>query len=147
MRATHICAAGLIFLFIVGPSASRSAPADIADITLAYPAEVALSDEGDKGFVFRRFPGSQRLYTYDLDKTGQSACNVGCYQAWPPVLAPSNAKPIGDWTIIERQEGVRQWAYKGQPVYTLYHDEPGKPAGDGQAGVWHLLPYMKRPQN
>ena len=102
-----------------------------------------MSDEGDKGFVFRRFPGSQRLYTYDLDKDGHSVCNNGCYQARPPVLAPADAKPVGDWTVIHRDEGENQWAYKGHPVYTLFHDDPGDPQGDGEGGVWHLVPYMK----
>ena len=48
------------------------APARAAfDVALPYPTEVALSEEGEKGFVFRRFPGGQRLYTYDLDRAGK----------------------------------------------------------------------------
>ena len=55
------------------------------DASLPYPAEVALSEVGDKGYVYVRFPGAQRLYTYDLDPTGRSACNEGCMSARPPV--------------------------------------------------------------
>ena len=113
------------------------------DISLRYPSEVALSQEGDKGYVFRRFPGSQRLYTYDRDDRGHSACNVGCDGAHTPVYAPDGAKPMDEWGIINRDDGTRQWSYRGKPVYTGFHDAPGDPRDDGEDGVWHLVPYEK----
>jgi predicted lipoprotein with Yx(FWY)xxD motif len=123
---------------------AESAPPDANDVKLPYPAEVALSDEGEKGFVFRRFPGSQRLYVYDRDTAGHSTCNIGCDEARPPVLAPASAVSIGNWTIIKRDDGQNQWAYRGHPVYTLFHDAPGAPKGDGEDGIWHILAYMPR---
>jgi predicted lipoprotein with Yx(FWY)xxD motif len=113
------------------------------DANLPYPSEVALSEEGDHGFVFRRFPGSQRLYIYDLDPVGRSACNAGCSSARPPVIAPASAKAMGEWTTIRRDDGQLQWAYRGHPVYSLFHDAPNEPHGDGEGGVWHVLPYEK----
>jgi predicted lipoprotein with Yx(FWY)xxD motif len=113
------------------------------DATLPYPTEVALSEVGDKGYVFVRFPGAQRLYTYDMDRAGRSFCNEGCDSAHPPILAPAGSKAMGDWTVIRRDDGLLQWAYRGQPVYTLFHDSPNAPHGDGEGGVWHLLPYEK----
>ena len=65
------------------------------DTTAPYPSEVALSQEGD-GYVFRRFPGSQRLYTYDKDTAKRSVCNIGCDGAHTPVRAPATAKPMGE---------------------------------------------------
>lgn len=111
--------------------------------TNPYPAEVALDDEGDKGLLFRRFPGGQRLYTYDRDNGGQSACNLGCDGPRPPVYAPCDAKPMTDWAVIPRYNGLCQWSYKGHPLYTFFHDAPEAPQGDGEDGVWHLLGYMK----
>jgi predicted lipoprotein with Yx(FWY)xxD motif len=108
-------------------------------LVVGYPEEVALSQEGSEGWVYRRFPGGQRLYFYDLDKNGSSACNKGCDGAWTPVYAPPDSVPKGLWTVIIRNDGSRQWAYKGRPLYTLYHDDPATPAGDGQEGVWHML--------
>ena len=135
IRKPVIAAALLVF---------GAAPAWAAfDATLPYPAEVALSEVGDKGFVFVRFPGAQRLYTYDLDRAGRSFCNEGCNSAHPPILAPAGSKPLGEWTTIRRDDGLLQWAYRGQPVYTLFHDSPNAPHGDGEGGVWHLLPYEK----
>ena len=123
---------------------SLSAPALAAfDEALPYPTEVALSQEGDKGFVFRRFPGSQRLYFYDLDKPDRSLCNEGCIGARPPVYAPASAQVTGEWAPIRREDGRMQWSYRGHPVYTFFHDKPNEPYGDGEGGVWHLLPYEK----
>jgi predicted lipoprotein with Yx(FWY)xxD motif len=113
------------------------------DTSLRYPSEVALSLEGEKGYVFRRFPGSQRLYTYDKDKPTRSACNIGCDGAHMPVLAPADAMVMDEWSIIDRDDGTRQWAFRGKPIYTAFHDPAGDPRGDGEDGVWHLVPYEK----
>lgn len=111
------------------------------DPVLPYPEEVAVSNESGKGYVYRRFPGSGRLYTYDLDRNGRSLCNAGCEGQRRPVRAPTGTvKPIGDWTVIKRDDGTGQWAYRGRPVYTLYHDTPD---GVGETGPWHLLPYER----
>jgi predicted lipoprotein with Yx(FWY)xxD motif len=120
------------------------APAKAAfDVGAPYPTEVALSEEGDNGFVFRRFPGSQRLYTYDLDRAGRSFCNEGCEGAHPPVIAPASATAMGQWSVVRRDDGRLQWAYRGHPVYSFFHDAPKDPHGDGEGGTWHLLPYEK----
>ena len=132
--------AALFLLVLIGTGGvAQAAP---FDANLPYPTEVALSQEKD-GYIYRRFPGNQRLYTYDLDPAGRSACNDSCASARPPILAPANAKAMGDWTVIRRDDGTHQWAYRGKPVYSLFHDAPAKPMGDGEGGVWHILPYEK----
>ena len=53
-----------------------------------------------------------------------------CAQAWPPVLAAANAKPVGSWTIFTRKDGKRQWAYDGYALYTSSLDQrPGEVIG------------------
>jgi predicted lipoprotein with Yx(FWY)xxD motif len=60
----------------------------------------------------------------DLDQ------RVSCTSVWPPVLAPEGAKPVGKWSIIERDDGAAQWAYDGQPLYTSTLDrQPGDVRG------------------
>ena len=118
-------------------------PARAFDVALPYPGQVSLSEEGEKGFVYRSCPGSQRLYTYDLDRDGRSLCNDRCANAWPPVIAPASARALGQWSVIRRDDGTPQWAYRGHPVYSLLDDTPNHPKGDGKGGVWHLLPYEK----
>ena len=122
----------LLLMALHAPLAAQNFP--------SYPEEVSLAEEGRQVYVYRRASTSQRLYTYDLDRPGQSSCNLGCATMWPPVLAPRNAVPIGDWTAVARSDGSRQWALKGKPVYTYLDDKPEDPSGDGVGGVWHLLP-------
>ena len=79
------------------------------------------------------------LYWYDRDNSGTSNCNGVCANNWPPFHAAADAKPAGDWTIVTRKDGGKQWAYKGKPLYTFYNDaDPGDAKGDGVNNVWHL---------
>lgn len=58
---------------------------------------------------------------------------ISCMNKWPPFVAAANAKPIGDWTIVERPDGIRQWSYKGRPTYTSVRDHrPGDVNGLNQ---------------
>jgi predicted lipoprotein with Yx(FWY)xxD motif len=80
------------------------------------------------------------LYTFDKDSGGKSACNGPCATNWPPLIAAADAKPSGDMTIITRDDGAKQWAYKGKPVYTWSKDtKPGDKTGDGVGGIWHVV--------
>ncbi|MBD9501923.1 hypothetical protein M2D07_010955 [Pseudomonas sp. BGr12] len=79
------------------------------------------------------------LYTFDKDSGGKSMCNGGCAQNWPPLMASADAKAMGDWTMIKRDDGTVQWAYKGKPLYTFVQDQKaGDMAGEGKMGVWHM---------
>jgi predicted lipoprotein with Yx(FWY)xxD motif len=56
-----------------------------------------------------------------------------CTQYWPPVYAAPDAKPVGNWTILDRKDGKKQWAYKGRAVYTSFLDHaPGETNGGGK---------------
>jgi predicted lipoprotein with Yx(FWY)xxD motif len=81
------------------------------------------------------------LYTFDKDapNSGKSACNGGCAANWPPLAASAGAKTEGAWSVITRDDGSKQWAYKGQPVYYWVKDKAvGDKTGDGVGGVWHV---------
>lgn len=80
------------------------------------------------------------LYTFDKDAGGKSACNGPCATMWPPVVAAPGATPDGDMTLITRDDGAKQWAYKGKPVYLYKSDtKPGDAAGDNFKDVWHVI--------
>ena len=83
------------------------------------------------------------LYTFDKDVQG-SASNCydegdsKCATNWPPLFADAAATPEGDFTIIDRKDGTKIWAYKGWPLYLWIKDtKPGETTGDGVGGVWH----------
>ena len=79
------------------------------------------------------------LYTFDRDATGKSNCNGACATNWPPLMAGADAKASGDWTIVTRDDGGKQWAYKGKPLYEFAKDtKPGDVTGDGVNSVWHI---------
>jgi predicted lipoprotein with Yx(FWY)xxD motif len=80
------------------------------------------------------------LYTFDKDAGGKSACNGPCAGNWPPFTAGSDAKSSGEWSIIARDDGSKQWAYKGKPLYLWSKDQkPGDMTGDGFNGIWHVV--------
>lgn len=80
------------------------------------------------------------LYVYDEDAPGKSNCTGLCAVFWPPASAAPGAAPEGAFTLIDRGQGARQWAYKGMPLYRYVRDEkPGDSSGDGADGVWHVV--------
>ena len=87
-------------------------------------------------------PSGATVYTFDKDTagSGKSACNGPCAQAWPPVAAQASDAASGDWSIVTRDDGSKQWAYKGAPIYTFSKDaKPGDTTGDKFKDVWHVI--------
>jgi predicted lipoprotein with Yx(FWY)xxD motif len=81
------------------------------------------------------------LYVFDKDPAGagKSACNDQCAQNWPPLTAGTTDKGSGDYTVLTRDDGSLQWAYKGRPLYLWVKDtKPGDKTGDGVKDVWHV---------
>jgi len=81
------------------------------------------------------------LYTFDRDPAdaSKSACNGQCAINWPPLMASAGASVSGDWAVVTRDDGSKQWAYKGKPVYLWIKDtKPGDRTGDGVNNVWHV---------
>lgn len=131
---------GAIAAAVLIAQAGMSGAALAADAApkLDHPGEVALF-QSEAGYAYRAFPSNLALYVLDEDKDGIPTCNRGCELAWPPVIAPDTAKPTGDWTLVTRFDGKKQWRYKNRPVYILFHDDPEKPMGDNVEQKWHIL--------
>jgi predicted lipoprotein with Yx(FWY)xxD motif len=84
-------------------------------------------------------PKGMTLYTFDKDADGKSACNGPCATNWPPLKASAGAKTTDSYTVIKRDDGAMQWAYKGKPLYTWKDDKKaGDITGDGVNKVWHI---------
>jgi predicted lipoprotein with Yx(FWY)xxD motif len=116
------------------------AAAALAAGTAAWAAEPASPAPMAKDGMFVTAKG-MTLYTFDKDATpGKSACNGQCATNWPPALAADDAKAMGPWTIVVRDDGLKQWAYKGKPVYAFAKDtKAGDKTGDGfMNGAWHV---------
>ena len=80
------------------------------------------------------------LYTFDNDKeANKSACAGNCLNNWPVLKAEASDKDMGDWKVITRDDGAKQWAYKGKPLYYFAMDKAaGDKVGEGRGMVWHL---------
>lgn len=80
------------------------------------------------------------LYVFDNDSGEMSNCKTSCLVNWPAFVPNEDEVAIGDYTIIERIDGTKQWAYSGQPLYFFKNDEArGDINGDGAGGLWHLV--------
>jgi predicted lipoprotein with Yx(FWY)xxD motif len=116
--------AASILSICVCAALAQTAPAKSADTTKGK----TLVD--DKGMT---------LYIFDRDAAGKSNCSGACATNWPPLAAGADAKATGDWTVVARDDGAKQWAYKGKPLYHWSKDtKPGDVTGDGVNGVWHI---------
>ena len=63
------------------------------------------------------------VYTYDKDQPNKSNCVGDCLKSWTPVLAPEvGYQAREEWSIVERLPGVKQWAFRKQPLYTHIGD-------------------------
>ena len=81
------------------------------------------------------------LYTFDRDAagSGKSVCNGACATNWPPLMATEGEKVSGDYSIITRDDGKKQVAYKGKPLYYWIKDtKPGEKSGAGVNNVWQV---------
>ena len=115
--------AALATALIAGQALAAGAPAESSNGILATPSGAT-------------------VYTFDKDTAGngKSACNGPCAQLWPPVMASASDTAGGDWSIVTRDDGSKQWAYKGWPLYTYSKDaKPGDMRGDKFKDVWHVI--------
>jgi predicted lipoprotein with Yx(FWY)xxD motif len=88
------------------------------------------------------------VYTFDKDVPGKSNCDADCIRTWTPVMAPVFARDQGDWSLVERAPGVKQWAFRKKPLYTSVLDRnPGSLEGSDIPG-WsnvYTVPAPRRP--
>jgi predicted lipoprotein with Yx(FWY)xxD motif len=81
------------------------------------------------------------LYTFDKDSagSGKSVCNGQCATNWPPLMAADADAASGDYSVVTRDDGKKQWALKGKPLYYWVKDtKPGDTTGEGVMGAWHV---------
>ncbi|NWG86791.1 MAG: hypothetical protein HXY26_04655 [Hydrogenophilaceae bacterium] len=126
MRLTHSLLAAALGLSLLAGCASYGGK------TAQVPVQVA-------GGALTN-PAGMTLYVFDKDPAdaSKSACNGDCAVKWPPLMAGAGDKAVGDYSIVTRDDGSKQWAYKGKPLYLWIKDQkPGDMTGDGVNNVWH----------
>ena len=126
MRAVTVMMAAALVLGVSGYAAAQ---------TPAMPAAVHAMN----GMIMDA--KGMTLYTFDNDKeANKSACAGNCLNNWPILKAEASDKDMGGWKVITRDDGTKQWAYKGKPLYAFAKDtKAGDKTGDGFLnGAWHI---------
>lgn len=88
------------------------------------------------------------LYLFEADSSGKSTCYDDCAKVWPPFITTGipvlgNAVNNSLVAIIEREDGSRQVAYNGWPLYYYAKDNgSGDIKGhdiETHGAEWYLL--------
>lgn len=100
------------------------------------PAKVVLTKQGPKLVDLK----GMTLYYYERDTTGKTSnCNGKCTESWVPLTATADAKAVGDFTVISRNDGSKMWAYRYRPLYTSPADKaPGDANGNATTLQWRI---------
>jgi predicted lipoprotein with Yx(FWY)xxD motif len=138
-----------------------------AKVALAYkdfmPSSVRIKFVAFRGPVMMTIQG-KTLYTQgqggrarESDRRGESGpsyaagkalgtkgCVDECLKTWQPLLATAKDEASGFWEILTREDGSKQWAYKGSALYTYAGDKKeGDVDGDGQRVIIYGDKYGK----
>ncbi len=85
------------------------------------------------------------VYISDADRGGLPQCAGACARDWQPLAAPVSGRARGDWRIVERPDGERQWAFRGRPLYRHVGDtQPRSLEGTDSPG-WHAVYLQEVP--
>jgi predicted lipoprotein with Yx(FWY)xxD motif len=151
LSAAVVAAIALGAAFWFAPSRTQSPGVDTLAVDtppgiMLQPLGLAQGyGDGRPGTIRKEPGGTQVAYTDAAGKTlyiyDKGGCAGDCAKSWPAALAPADAKPIGDWSIVDGGNGNRQWAYRGKPVYSFtgdarIGDAKGNNGGDG---AWHAI--------
>lgn len=85
--------------------------------------------------------GGMTVYTFDKDVagSGKSVCNGPCLALWPAVAA-GDTVPVGPYSVVTRDDGAKQLAYKGKPLYLYSADtQAGERKGNNFKNIWHVV--------
>jgi len=122
MLKMTLAAAALTLALAAAPAFAQDMPAGVK------MANGALADAAGKA-----------LYTYDNDTMkNMSHCEGRCATVWPPLAAADDAKASGDWRVISRGDGSKQWVYRDKPLYTFARDTAGQPGTGETVPNWKL---------
>lgn len=79
---------------------------------------------------------NEAVYAYAGDTAATTNCHDACLENRSPVLAPALARAQGEWSLLERSPGMRQWVFRGRPLYTHDLDTGSWSQQGGDAAGW-----------
>lgn len=86
------------------------------------------------------------VYLYTKDEQNKTNCYDSCAENWPPIIVSHGEPVAGEGvdqsaiTLVTRDDGSQQVAYKGMPLYLWVRDQaPGDTTGQGVGEVWYVV--------
>ncbi|HEV3061317.1 MAG TPA: hypothetical protein VGY48_23920 [Vicinamibacterales bacterium] len=116
-------------------AAGQQAPAPIAvPVSLVTPPEITVQDT-PVGPMFADLKGFTLYVTGRDTEPGKSSCYGPCAEQWVPLRAQADTKPFDEWSLVPRDDGRPQWAFRGRPLYRYRFE--GKPRwAEAQNEFW-----------
>ena len=112
----------------------------LAILATAFTAAVAIAQSVAEANEILADTSGRTLYTFDKDVSNKSNCNDGCAATWLPYLVKEGDRTPANFSMITRDDGTKQWALNGKPLYFFAADaKAGDAKGDGTGGVWHAV--------
>lgn len=105
----------------------------------AHAPEALAAPRLERGKIVTREGLTLYVFDNDVKGSGKSACTGPCAGLHPAYLAAPGETAKDPWSFVVREDGAKQWAYKGRPLYRFYADEKrGQTGGDGLSrNTWH----------
>ncbi len=86
------------------------------------------------------------VYASDADRGGRSGCIGACAREWQPLAAPASGRARGDWRIVDRADGARQWVFRGRPLYRRLADTQVRSLEGTDVPGWNAVYVREVPQ-
>jgi predicted lipoprotein with Yx(FWY)xxD motif len=87
------------------------------------------------------------VYTWDGDAPNRSTCDSQCLRnEWVPISAGQSAVSQGEWSVIERSPGMKQWAFRSKPLYTHAVDHRLRSLEGSDVPGWHNVYAQPNPE-
>lgn len=129
----------LLIILFFGGLIPLITPVSVLGAEVPAPLKTAQNDQFG---TFLVGPKGMTLYIFDNDKEpGKSSCYGRCAENWPPFTPqPGDPEPVAPLSVITREDGSTQYAYKGKPLYYYVEDyTPGATAGHGVGNRWWVV--------
>lgn len=105
---------------------------------VVMPSDIGIREIEDAGGLAFVDANGMTLYSYEGRGGAKAVVAVAnLAPQWKPLVAPELAHGVGQWSILSRSDGIRQWAFRGKPLYTFEGDLwPGDANGVGLDKRW-----------
>jgi predicted lipoprotein with Yx(FWY)xxD motif len=104
---------------------------------IPMPNDLAIREIEDAGGLAFVDQNGMTIYAFEGRGGAKAVVGLADQTQWKPLAAAELAHSIGQWSVITRSDGIRQWALGGRPLFTFTGDlVPGDANGVGLSKQW-----------